>query len=217
MLLGKGTGYPHSPASTALDTSVAPSVAVASSGGKVRPASARGEVVQMASAPAVLPELVVEAKGAVEITRVAVPDDGEDPLAVLYDNTTSAANMYNPGGGIELLDFGTSTGGQVTSFRFGYATSLAAPGTVAVRFYSGTTSSTRGTYITGFSFSSLDGSPDGGTYLFTATYNIPAGSEFTLGLGSQHRKRIRQQRHRHRLAQRYPDFLLLHRLYGGLR
>jgi len=102
----------------------------------------------------------------------------------IYDNTTSSGSGYSPGTSIELLDFGTGVGGTVTSFKIGYYTSLSSPGTVRIEFRTGTTSSTRGTFLVGFDLSGLSGSSSpGSNQFFEQTIDI-TGSEFDLLSGS---------------------------------
>ena len=117
--------------------------------------------------------------------RTLLDGPGACSAIVIYDNTTPTASWYHPGPSYELLDFATTNGGKVTSFTFGYVTTDSDPGTVTVRFYSGTDSSTcTGTYLDGWDFSGMSGSADGQPWAFTATYNIPEEDQFVLPSGA---------------------------------
>ncbi len=114
----------------------------------------------------------------------SIPATPASPTATcnqnIYANTIDSGYFYGPGAGFEALDFGTSAGGTVCSFKFGYYTAQANPGTITIRFYSGTTSSScPGTFLAGWNLSGLPGS---GGYILT--FNIPAGQEFTLPPGA---------------------------------
>ncbi len=103
----------------------------------------------------------------------------------LYNSTTTAGNYYAPGSGIEIMDFGTTAGGTICQFSFAYVTTLANPGTITLRFYSGTTVSVcPGTFKAGWNLSGLSGSPNGTPYAFSYTFTIPSGQEFVLPAGA---------------------------------
>jgi len=98
---------------------------------------------------------------------------------VLYDNTTSTGWSSTPGTGIEWLDWGTTTGGTVCGYRIRYTTTAASPGTITVRFYSGTTSSTcPGTLLATHSLSGLNGSGQ-----WEYEIDLTGGNEFILPSG----------------------------------
>jgi len=105
-------------------------------------------------------------------------------VQLLFDNTTASGSWYRPGTGIEVIDFGTAAGGTVCKFKFAYATTLSDPGTISVTFYSGTTTSVcPGTFLAGWTFSGLSGSPDGQPRAYTYDFTIPSGQEFNLPAG----------------------------------
>ena len=103
---------------------------------------------------------------------------------VIYDNTTDEDVWFHPGVGYELLDFGTSDEGRVCKFIFGYVTTLPDPGTVTIRFYSGTNYATcPGTFLKSFTFTGLPGSPNGSAYPFTHEVELDAENQFDLPNG----------------------------------
>lgn len=98
----------------------------------------------------------------------------------LYNNTTDEGYYYTPEAGYETLDFGTSAGGRVCHFQFGYYTTLSDPGQITIRFYSGTSSSNcPGTYVAGWTFSGLPGSS---AYLMN--FDITEAQRFNLSSGA---------------------------------
>ncbi|MCX6874846.1 MAG: putative Ig domain-containing protein [Verrucomicrobia bacterium] len=114
-----------------------------------------------------------------------------DPVVLaseIYGNTTLGSGWYAPGSDFLVLDYGTSAGGKVTAFTFCYVTTLASPGTVKIKFWTGSSGSTAFTgssYIAGWNFPSLQGSPvPGSAYRFYATYTIPTAEQFTLPSGA---------------------------------
>ena len=103
---------------------------------------------------------------------------------VIYNNTTDENYWYHPGAGYELLDFGTSDEGKVCKFIFGYVTTLPDPGTVTIRFYSGTNFSTcPGTFLKSFTFTGLAGSTNGSAYNFSHEVVLDAEDQFDLSNG----------------------------------
>ena len=109
----------------------------------------------------------------------------ETGYVLIYDNSTTSGNWYTPGVRTEVIDWGTSSGGTVSKFTFGYATTRQDPGNVTVMFYSGTDSSIcPGNFLAGWVFSGLSGSPDGGAYAFIYDFVIPSGEEFDLPSGA---------------------------------
>lgn len=101
--------------------------------------------------------------------------------ALIYDNSDTDSYYFVPNVWYftEVLDYGTSGGGTITRFTFGYATTLSNPGTITIRFYRGTNWNTRpGTKLKTFNFSGLSGSG-----LYTKTYDIPPEDQFYLTSG----------------------------------
>jgi len=100
---------------------------------------------------------------------------------LIYDNSNASGLWYGPGSNNEVIDYGTSAGGNVVKFIFGYATEALYPGTITIRFYTGTYPDTcPGGFIASFQRSGLQGSPDGSAYGFLPEYVIPANDQFTL-------------------------------------
>ncbi len=109
----------------------------------------------------------------------------ETAYVPIYDNSTTSGSWYAPGVRKEVIDWGTSSGGTVSKFTFGYATTRADPGEVTVMFYEGTDSTTcPGNFLAGWAFSGLSGSGDGGAYAFVYDFVIPTGDEFDLPSGA---------------------------------
>ena len=109
----------------------------------------------------------------------------ETAYVLIYDNSTTSGNWYAPGVRTEVIDWGSSSGGTVSKFTFGYATTRENPGDVTVKFYEGTDSTTcPGNFLAGWIFSGLSGSPDGGAYAFIYDFVIPADEEFDLPSGA---------------------------------
>jgi len=103
--------------------------------------------------------------------------------SVIYNNTNTDYTWYPPGGGEEIIDFGRSSGGNITRIIFGYATERFNPGTMKIRFYRHTDLDSPGTHIKTFQFSGLEGSPNGNPYAFVEDYDVPADQQFNLGSG----------------------------------
>ena len=124
---------------------------------------------------------------AVDISSVPITvsgGQGADCGLVIYDNTTDQGYVYSPGTSNELIDYGTSDGGTVCSFRFGYATTMPEPSAIAIRFYSGTSGSVcPGTYLDGYILSDPPGSSDGSWAGWTITVDL-TGMEFDLPAGA---------------------------------
>jgi len=96
-----------------------------------------------------------------------------------YDNTTEEGPYFPPGSGVQVLDFGTASGGNVCEFTFGYYTTLDDPGTITVELFSGTNSATcAGTPLATFDFNGLQGS--GRKY---KTYEVPPAEAFSIPSG----------------------------------
>ena len=115
----------------------------------------------------------------------------DDPIeilaaeAIVYNNTTPEGSWYHPGPGYEMLDYGTTTGGgTVTKFKIAYVTSAAAPGSMNVKFYSGTDSSTcPGTFLAGWVFNGLPGSGLGLPLTFIIDVTLTPEEHFDLPAG----------------------------------
>jgi len=104
---------------------------------------------------------------------------------VLYDNTVDEFAWYDPKPLRHVEDFGLSSGGQVTSFNFGYVTADFLPVSLSIRFYSGTDLQTcPGTFLGGWIFSGLDGSLFGWPEQISYAFEIPLGEEFVLPAGA---------------------------------
>jgi hypothetical protein len=104
---------------------------------------------------------------------------------ILYNNTTATGYNYKPGIGVELTDFGTTGGGLVTKFYFAYVTNVASPGTITIKFYSGTTASAKGALLYSFSLSGLSGSTVVGTnQAYSYFFDVPLANQFTLPNGA---------------------------------
>ena len=105
-------------------------------------------------------------------------------LSNIYNNTSTVSLYYSGGNNIELLDFGTSVGGEIRSFTFGYATTENSP-SCTIRFYSGTTSATcPGTLLATFNFTGLSGHPGPGNTSYTSKVTLTPGEYFTLPEGN---------------------------------
>lgn len=101
----------------------------------------------------------------------------------IYNNSTTGS-YYTPGTNVEVTDFGTTTGGHIVKFTFGYVTTLPTPGSVTIKFYSGTTSSTKGTLLKSFTYSGLRGSTTGSAGGYTQTIVLPPADHFDLPSGA---------------------------------
>lgn len=108
------------------------------------------------------------------------------PTMVLYDNTLDEFSWYDPGPLLHVGDFGTSPGGLVTKFNFGYVTADFLPISLSIRFYSGTSATDcPETFLAGWLFTGLDPSlfgwfPEKIAYEF----DIPIAEQFTLPAGA---------------------------------
>jgi GLUG motif-containing protein len=103
---------------------------------------------------------------------------------VIYDNTNTSGYSYTPGTGEEVIDYGTSNGGNITRIIFGYVTDRLNPGTITIRFYRYTDFSTcPGSFIKSFQLTGLEGSNDGYLYYFLKDYDLPANQQFNPGSG----------------------------------
>jgi hypothetical protein len=112
----------------------------------------------------------------------ALPLIAADTL--IYSNTTTS-NSYLPQSAYEEnIDYGTTAGGRVTKFTIQYATAAYNPGTVTIRFYSGTYRYDEGYTIATFELTGLSGSPNGNPYLFSYNYVIPEANQFNLPVGN---------------------------------
>ena len=54
---------------------------------------------------------------------------------LIYNNSVDSGYYYPPGSYNEVVDYGTSSGGNVTKFTIGYFTASSNPGTITIRFY----------------------------------------------------------------------------------
>lgn len=103
----------------------------------------------------------------------------------IYANDNALTSYYSTTPGIEIMDFGTSSGGRICEFAFSYATNQVDPGDLTVRFYAGTSSSTcPGTFLAGWNLSGLPGSPDGNAYIFDVAFSIVEAERFDLPAGA---------------------------------
>ncbi len=122
-----------------------------------------------------------------QVSKISKIETAPGPISALsiYNNTVTSSSWYAPGLRKELIDFGSSGGGTVTSFTIGYVTTLADPGIITIQFYSGTTSATRGSVITSFEISGLSGSTTPGTaYAFSAAITLDGSQQFELPAGA---------------------------------
>mgnify|MGYP000011759683 CR=1 FL=1 len=105
---------------------------------------------------------------------------------LIYNNSTSSGYFWptNSEYNEEFLDYGSSSGGLVSKFEIGYATSLSNPGTLYVRFWEGTSRWQRGNPIKTIAISDLDGSPNGYSYAFYKEYILPEEERFELPSGN---------------------------------
>jgi hypothetical protein len=105
---------------------------------------------------------------------------------LIYNNSTLTGGYLpmNSDYNEEFLDYGSSSGGLVSKFEIGYATSLSNPGTLYIRFWSGTSRSSLGSPIKTITITDLDGSPNGGTYTFYREYILPEEERFELPAGN---------------------------------
>ena len=106
---------------------------------------------------------------------------------LIYDNSGWEGGLYLPMNSDlnhEFMDYGSSSGGLVSKFEIGYATSLSNPGTLYVRFWSGTTRWNMGTVIKTITLTDLEGSPNGNPYAFYKECIIPKEDRFELPSGN---------------------------------
>ncbi len=98
---------------------------------------------------------------------------------VAYDNSFTKRGYWFPGrAGHELLDYGITSGGQVTQFQFAYTTTLANPGRLTIKFYSGTSGSfAPGLLLKGWTISNLQGSSSGKEETFVYNFIFPDPNE----------------------------------------
>ena len=102
---------------------------------------------------------------------------------VIYDNTDMEPYYWPPGANVPAMDFGTTDGGLVCKFSFGYVTTLPDPGTITIEFYSGTNSYTcPGTFLESFELTGLPGSP-GGSETIMLDYIIDEEEMFEIPAG----------------------------------
>jgi subtilisin family serine protease len=107
------------------------------------------------------------------------------PTVVLYDNTLDEFSWYDPGPLLHVEDFGTSPGGLVTKFNFGYVTADFLPISLSIRFYSGTDGANcPGTFLAGWLFTGLDPSFFGFPEQIAYEFDIPIAEQFTLPAGT---------------------------------
>ena len=99
---------------------------------------------------------------------------------LLYDNSTGTGSYYvGPTADTEVLDFGTSSGGKVGRFVFGYATTAWNPASVTITFYRYTSEGYYpGSFVRSFTVSGLEGSSFGEAFYKEVT--IPKDQQFEL-------------------------------------
>jgi hypothetical protein len=105
---------------------------------------------------------------------------------LIYSNTTEYPYFYTPGSGEEVIDFGTSTGGNICKFTFAYVTEQRnTAGWIIVRFYRYTSDYSPGYLVKSFAFyaSEVPGSPDGSPTLYYHEHEIAKSRQFTLPSG----------------------------------
>ncbi len=97
--------------------------------------------------------------------------------SLLFDNSSYVGYVFpqNPVSYTEMLDYGTTTGGRISKFVFGYAS--ASPGTVWIRFYRYTDKFDIGYEIRQFAVASV---PSTYGYVDTYEYVIPEEQRFEL-------------------------------------
>ena len=118
-------------------------------------------------------------------SMVSKPPFSKIDYALIYDNSKISGHWYHPGDNCEILDWGISSGGTVNRFIFRYITKLPNPGQITVRFYDGSNSTIcSGNSLAEYTLNGLNGSPDGGDYVFTCDFIIPQGEEFDLPKGA---------------------------------
>ncbi|MHC4676644.1 MAG: MSCRAMM family protein [Planctomycetota bacterium] len=100
---------------------------------------------------------------------------------LIYNNSTDSGFYYPAGPGIEVVDYGTSSGGNVAKFTIGYYTTLSNPGTITIRFYYGVDGFTDPDDATHLKTFNISGLPGFGAYY--NDYSIPAQDQFNLPSG----------------------------------
>lgn len=98
---------------------------------------------------------------------------------LIFNNSNYTGYVYPMSTYTEMLDFGTSPGGRISKFTFGYTSTSS--GTVWVRFYQYTSSSYEGTQIKQFT---LTGVPSTDGFVDTYEYVIPEEQRFDLPGGN---------------------------------
>jgi hypothetical protein len=104
----------------------------------------------------------------------------------IYSNTIDQYAWWPPvnDGYGEIIDYGTSVGGKICRFKFGYVTRRSNPGIITIDFYSGTNYDTCPGYRQRtFIFSNLQGSPDGWDAWYVYEHELTKDEQFTLPVG----------------------------------
>ncbi len=100
--------------------------------------------------------------------------------ALIFNNSNYTGYVYAPDYSYtEMLDYGTSQGGRISKFVFGYASGSSA-GTIWVRFYQGTNRYDTGYLIRQFALTAVPGTNG---YVDTYEYVIPEDQRFQLPSG----------------------------------
>ena len=100
---------------------------------------------------------------------------------LIYNNSVDSGYYYPAGSYNEIVDYGTSSGGNVTKFTIGYSTTLSNPGIITIRFYRWVNEYTDpddAVFLKSFQIGNL---PGYGTHY--RDYLIPAQDQFTLASG----------------------------------
>jgi hypothetical protein len=105
---------------------------------------------------------------------------------LLFNNTQRTSFFFSPQtSNVEILDWGTNTGGRVTRFQIGYATPVTTGVALDIIFYASTNDSTNGTRLATFSFTNLPGSSVAGTIQGRLVdVDVPAQEQFDLPAGA---------------------------------
>ena len=101
----------------------------------------------------------------------------------LYDNSIDTGSWFAPSayGYSEVCDYGQAIAGTVTKLKFAYVTTMSNPGTIIIRFYSYVTAgSDPGYAILQLNVSGLDGSWNGGAYIFYKEVELSESQQFSL-------------------------------------
>ncbi len=111
------------------------------------------------------------------------------PIAqqVLLFNNTQRTNFFFSleTSDVEILDWGANTGGRISRFQIGYATSVTTGVSLDIIFYTGTNDSTNGTRLATFSFTNLPGSNIAGTIQGRIVdVDVSAAGQFDLPAGA---------------------------------